>query len=48
MEERYLIDTSAVIKYLNGRFSENGSKFINLILDESSAISFITEVELKV
>ena len=42
MEQRYLIDTSAVIKYLNGNFPLNGLEFIDSILDEKSAISFIT------
>ena len=48
MEERYLIDTSAVIKYLNGNFQSAGLKFMDSVVDNFSAISFITEVELKV
>lgn len=48
MEERYLIDTSAVIKYLNGNFSSAGLKFMDSVVDNFSAISFISEVELKV
>ena len=48
MEERYLIDTSAVIKYLNGNFPIKALRFIDDIVDELSTISFITEIELKV
>lgn len=48
MGERYLIDTSAVIKYLNGSFSAAGINFVDEILDEQSNISFITEIELRV
>jgi predicted nucleic acid-binding protein len=47
MAERYLIDTSAVIKYLNVTFSEKGISFIDSIIDEECIISFISEIELQ-
>ncbi|WP_170139309.1 type II toxin-antitoxin system VapC family toxin [Larkinella arboricola] len=48
MATEYLIDTSAVIKYLNGTFPEDGLLFIDGIIDQQSAISFISEIELQV
>jgi tRNA(fMet)-specific endonuclease VapC len=48
MAERYLIDTSCVIKYLNGTFPIEGQSFLNEILDKESLISFISEIELQV
>ena len=48
MAERFLIDTSAVIKYLNGTLPANGLSFIDKIVDGESIISFITEIELQV
>ncbi|MFC1223652.1 type II toxin-antitoxin system VapC family toxin [Pedobacter sp. BG31] len=48
MAERYLIDTSAVIKYLNGTFSPKGLKYMDDIVDVESVISFISEIELQV
>ncbi len=48
MAERYLIDTSAVIKYLNGTFSLKGLKYMDDIVDVESVISFISEIELQV
>jgi predicted nucleic acid-binding protein len=48
MAEKYLIDTSAVIKYLNQTFLSAGITFIDNIVDEESIISFITEIELQV
>jgi tRNA(fMet)-specific endonuclease VapC len=48
MAERFLIDTSAVIKYLNGTLPANGLSFIDKIVDSESIISFITEIELQV
>jgi hypothetical protein len=48
MAKRYLVDTSAVIKYLNETFSEKGLKFMDGVVDNNSAISFISEVELQV
>ena len=48
MEERYLIDTSAVIKYLNATLPASGLRLIDEIIDTESVISLITEIELRV
>jgi predicted nucleic acid-binding protein len=48
MAEKYLIDTSAVIKYLNETFPAPGIAFLDKILNEESTISFIAEIELQV
>jgi predicted nucleic acid-binding protein len=48
MEERYLIDTSAVIKYLNNTLPATGLSFMDKIVDEKCLLSFISEVELQV
>lgn len=47
MAERYLIDTSAVIKYLNQTFPSPGLSFIDETVDAECIISFITEIELQ-
>ena len=48
MGEKYLIDTSAVIKYLSETFPEKGLLFMDEILNKGSNISFISEIELLV
>ncbi len=48
MGERYLIDTSGVIKYLTESFPLSGLIFMDDIIDKESVISFITEIELQV
>jgi len=48
MAKTYLIDTSAIIKYLNGSLPDIGLQFIDQIIDEASGISFISEIELQV
>src|SRR3546814_662696 len=48
MASRYLIDTSAVIKYLNGTFPEKALAFLDDVVDNESSISFISEIELQV
>ena len=48
MAKGYLIDTSAVIKYLNQTFSQKAIAFIDTVVDEESNISFISEIELQV
>lgn len=48
MAERYLIDTSVVIKYLNASFSADSLNRLDQIIDQESRISFITEIELQV
>lgn len=46
MEKRFLIDTSAVIKFLNESFPMNSLEFLDKILDKECTISFITQIEL--
>ena len=48
MAERYLIDSSAAIKYLNETFSAAAILFLDEIVDTESIISFISEIELQV
>ena len=48
MAERYLIDTSGVIKYLNGTFPATGLSLIDGIVDSECILSFISEIELQV
>lgn len=48
MEERYLIDTSAVIKYLNGTLLPSGLHLLDRIVDSETILSLITEIELRV
>ena len=48
MAERYLIDTSAVIKYLNGSLTDTGLKLMDGIVDEESTLSFVSQIELQV
>ncbi|WP_316769299.1 type II toxin-antitoxin system VapC family toxin [Pedobacter frigiditerrae] len=48
MAERYLIDTSAVIKYLNGSLTDIGLKLMDGIVDEESTLSFVSQIELQV
>jgi predicted nucleic acid-binding protein len=48
MAQRYLIDTSAAIKYLNGTFPLKGLIFMDDVLDVESVLSFISEIELPV
>jgi hypothetical protein len=45
MGEKYLIDTSAVIKYLSETFPGKGLLLMDEILNKGSNISFISEVE---
>ncbi|MES2428703.1 MAG: type II toxin-antitoxin system VapC family toxin [Bacteroidota bacterium] len=48
MAERYLIDTSGVIKYLNETFPSLSLSLIDEIIDRECVISFIVEIELQV
>jgi tRNA(fMet)-specific endonuclease VapC len=48
MAKRYLVDTSAVIKYLNQTFLQQAVNFINEVVDSESNISFISQIELQV
>jgi predicted nucleic acid-binding protein len=47
MAERFLIDTSAVIKYLNGTLPENSLSFMDKAIIHERNISFISEIELQ-
>lgn len=42
------MDTSAVIKYLNKSFPQNGLSFIDGFIGQDCTISFISEIELQV
>lgn len=44
--KRYLIDSSAVSKYLEERFSETGLQFMDDLFSQESLISVITQIEL--
>lgn len=46
MGEKYLIDTSGAIKYLNETFPVSGLSFLDEIVDVESIISFISKIEL--
>lgn len=48
MAKRYLIDTSAVIKYINNSLSPKGLSLLDKIVDKECLLSFITEIELQV
>jgi predicted nucleic acid-binding protein len=48
MAARYLIDTSAVIKYLNATLPSEGLAFMDEVVDQECVLSFISEVELQV
>jgi predicted nucleic acid-binding protein len=48
MGEKYLIDTSAAIKYLNETFPATGHSFMNEVVDLESIISFVSQIELQV
>ena len=46
MGQKYLIDTSAVIKYLDEIFPSNALSFMDALVDKDSHVSFITKIEL--
>jgi len=46
MEQRFLIDTSAAIKFLNESLPIKSLEFLDEILDKECIISFITQIEL--
>lgn len=48
MGKKYLIDTSAVIKYLDEIFPPGALSFMDDLVDEDSNVSFITKIELLV
>ena len=46
MGQQFLIDTSAVSKYLDARFTEKGLLFMDSIFSEAPNLSVITKIEL--
>ncbi|NOU19277.1 MAG: type II toxin-antitoxin system VapC family toxin [Bacteroidales bacterium] len=48
MGQRFLIDTCAVIKYLNNQFPSDAISFMDALVDDDSNVSFITKIELLV
>jgi predicted nucleic acid-binding protein len=48
MGTQYIIDTCAVIKYINSSLPSAGLDFLDAIIDEKPTISFVTEIELLV
>jgi predicted nucleic acid-binding protein len=46
MGERYIIDTSAVIKYLNNSLQQPAINFLDVVLDDEANLSFVTKIEL--
>ena len=41
----YLLDTNAVINYLDGSLPESGKKMLDEIVDEDATVSVITKIE---
>lgn len=48
MGQKYLIDTCAIIKYLNQVYPADALLFLDQVVDIQSNISFITKIELLV
>jgi len=48
MGQKYLIDTCAVIKYLENYFPPKALAFMDDLVDHDSKVSFITKIELLV
>lgn len=48
MGQKYLIDTCAVIKYLDNIYPPEALSFMDNLVDEDSRVSFITKIELLV
>jgi predicted nucleic acid-binding protein len=48
MGQKYLIDTCAVIKYLDNIFPPEAISFMDNLVDDDFKISFITKIELLV
>lgn len=46
MGQKYLIDTCAVIKYLDNIFPAEALSFMDSVVDEDSKVSCITKIEL--
>lgn len=48
MEQKYLIDTCVIVKYLNNLLSPDATSFMDSLVDDDSKVSFITQIELLV
>lgn len=48
MGQKFLIDTCAVIKYLDNLFPPQAISFMDALVDDDSKVSFITKIELLV
>ncbi|GAI71374.1 unnamed protein product [marine sediment metagenome] len=48
MGQKYLIDTCAVVKYLDNLFPPEALSFMDTLVDYDSKVSFITKIELLV
>ena len=48
MEQKYLIDTCVIVKYLEDIFFPEAAKFLDALVDVDSNVSFITKIELLV
>jgi predicted nucleic acid-binding protein len=48
MDKRYLIDSSAVIKYLNETLPIEAIRFMDELVEQECVISFVSEIELQV
>ena len=48
MGQKYLIDTCAVIKYLENLFPPKAISFMDALVDDDCNVSFITKIELLV
>lgn len=48
MGQKYLIDTSVIVKYLNNLLSPKATLFMDSLVDDDSKVSFITQIELLV
>jgi predicted nucleic acid-binding protein len=46
MGQRFLMDTSAIAKYLQRAYSAETTLFLDTVLDDGGVISFITQIEL--
>lgn len=45
MGEAYILDTSTIIKYINGTLPAPGNKFLDIITNEESVMSVISKIE---
>ncbi len=48
MGQKFLIDTCAVVKYLDNLFPPEAISFMDALVDDDSKVSFITKIELLV